>query len=188
MTQGELKRLIASAIRDAVVNAGAPIGPKRDRAVEAATSKLAGALVALSSEVQPVGSERSDEGNLPPDEPILPLPHPDTSRHAAWLIERHDLGETRYYTTTPKGHGWAVDPNVADKFPTEEAARAACQGGDKDGPLKVTEHIWLALAQPDPLTETSGRVDGSSVADSAGAGPDGPGACDAQCQSEGGAS
>lgn len=30
---------------------------------------------ARSSEVQPVGSERSDEGNLPPDDPL------DTSRH-----------------------------------------------------------------------------------------------------------
>ncbi|UPT53173.1 hypothetical protein [Synechococcus phage Ssp-JY42] len=55
-------------------------------------------------------------------------------------------------------------------------------------PLSAFEAMRAALAQPDPLTETSGRVDGSSVAASAGAGPDGPGACDAQRQSEGGAS
>lgn len=55
-------------------------------------------------------------------------------------------------------------------------------------PLAAFEAMRAALAQPDPLTETSGRVDGSSVAESTGAGPDGPGACDAQRQSEGGAS
>lgn len=95
-------------------------------------------------------------------EPISPLKHPETARHAAWLIERSDLGATRYYTTTPKGHGWAADPNVADKFPTEDAARAACQGGDKDGPLKVTEHIWLGLPQSEPLKHPETAVNGGA--------------------------
>lgn len=52
-----------------------------------ARSLAAGVQRALSSEVQPVGSERSDEGNLPPD---APLPSPETPESGdgekTWLI------------------------------------------------------------------------------------------------------
>ncbi len=81
----------------------------------------------------------------------------------------------------------------------DEAGVCPGSGLPCDSPDKAIRHVIAALnygfgngylppaalAQPDPLTETSGRVDGSSVAESTGAGPDGPGACDAQCQSEG---
>lgn len=65
----------------------------------------------------------------------------------AWLIERHDIGIAacgpHYYFDHERGHGWTPDASAATRFPNEQAARAACLGGDTDGPLLVVEHMWI---------------------------------------------
>jgi hypothetical protein len=72
MTVAELKRLIVAYVREGAANAGAPIGPKRDRAVEAVASKLAGALFDyLSSETpSPQSEAKLSAGKEALDEPI----------------------------------------------------------------------------------------------------------------------
>jgi hypothetical protein len=67
-----------------------------------------------------------------------------TPIETAWLIEREDLkGGLHYFAKHDNGHWWTPDPNKAERFADEELATMCCQGGNKDGPLKVREHKWI---------------------------------------------
>jgi hypothetical protein len=67
-----------------------------------------------------------------------------TPIESAWLIEREDLkGGLHYFAKHDNGHWWTPDPNKAERFEDEELATMCCQGGNKDGPLKVREHKWI---------------------------------------------
>ena len=62
----------------------------------------------------------------------------------AWLIERDDLeGGLHYFANTEHKHFWTTDPNKAERFASEELARICCKGGDRDGSLRVCEHMWI---------------------------------------------
>lgn len=64
----------------------------------------------------------------------------------AWLIERHDLkgASIHYMEGDEHNHGWTPDANKARKFATAADAKAACLGGDVDGPLRVVDHGFMS--------------------------------------------
>jgi hypothetical protein len=64
----------------------------------------------------------------------------------AWLIERDDLeGGLHYFASAEhrNKHWWTTNPNLAEKFETEEDARLCCLEGDRFGPLRVRQHKWI---------------------------------------------
>ena len=70
-----------------------------------------------------------------------PAPSQDET---AWLIERDDMeGGLHYFAKHDADHWWTKDHKKAERFADEELARLCCQGGDKDGPLRVVEHMWI---------------------------------------------
>lgn len=80
-------------------------------------------------------------------EPTHWRPLPEMPRHeqTAWLIERYDLRDEVLYFARRGDHYWTPDHAKAWRFPDEETARIACNGGDAPGGLlKVVEHAWVS--------------------------------------------